>query len=543
VHHAPVGRTDQSRWVPLAGFAVLVAYVVMRELGNSAYDDSYFFKRFALHAVENGVYAWNLEDGAVHGSTSQLFQVLTTAVVLFTKTHFVAAVRVLDGALLVLTAGLLLRVARGPLVLLTLGNALVTSVVRSNMETALALAVLAAALVLELRTSREPGPRTDAMSAAATVLVYLARPDAAAIVAVFALLQRWWSGRGVVRYAAMLGVSMALVWAALWAVYGTALPLSFHMKTMALHTYGPHIASRRWADKVPHVLVFAFTVAPMLWLLVRARVWKHRDATLALMLSALVFVAYHVVSTHEIMGYRARFYVPALVPLCLATARVWPTQRVPLARWGVFVVLWSGAGAVAYVHGWMPNGGGFFLTVLPWPVYVMVVVGWSVALVWPGRGVAVAACLLVGTAAWIPPEDPELRSDADVMFRHNREVTTVRGVFDVARCLPAGSTVYHSEMGVPGLVLYRMSVIDQAGLLSRDVAMGGRPFQTRCAQERPEAIFLPHRNYRALNAEIADSACIRDYVRIVERSSSALHVRADLAEGFLQCGTEYREWR
>ncbi len=534
---------ESSRWVPLAGFAILVAYVVVRELGNSAYDDSYFFKRFALHAVENGVYAWNLEDGAVHGSTSQLFQVLTTGVVLLTKTHFVAAVRVLDGVLLVLTAGILLRVARGPLVLLTLGNALVTSVVRSNMETALALAVLAAALVLELRTSRDPKPRADGLSAVATVLVYLARPDAAVIVAVFALLQRRWSGRGVVRYSMMLGVSMALVWAALWAVYGTALPLSFHMKTMALHTYGPHIASRRWAEKVPHLLVFAFTVAPMLWLLVRARVWKRRDATLALTLGALAFVAYHVVSTHEIMGYRARFYVPALIPLCLASARVWPSERVELRRWGLFVLVWAGAAAVAYARGWMPNGDGFFLTVLPWPVYAMVVVGWTVALAWPGRGLAVVGYLLVGTVAWIPMQDTELRSDTDVIFRHNREVTTTRGVFDVARCLPAGSTVYHSEMGVPGLVLYRMRVIDQAGLLSRDVAMGGRSFQTRCAAERPEAIFLPHKNYRALNAEIAASECIGDYVRIVKRSSSALHVRSDLAQGFLQCGTEYREWR
>ena len=488
----------------LAGFAALVAYVVFRELGNSAYDDSYFFKRFALHAVENGVYAWNLGDGAVHGSTSQLFQVLSTAVVLFTKTHFVAVVRVLDGALLVCAAGLLLRVARGPLVLLTLGNALVTSVIRSNMETALALTVLTAALVLELKNSREPKPRADAMSVAATVVVYLARPDAAAIVAVFALLQRWWGGRSVVRYSAMLAVSMALVWAGLWAVYGTALPLSFHMKTMALHTYGPYIASKRWSTKVPHLLVFAFTVAPMLWILLRARVWRRRDATLALTLSAMAFVAYHVVSTHEIMGYRARFYVPALVPLCIATARVWPSERVALKAWGVFAVVWSGLGALAYLQGWMPNADGFFLTVLPWPVYVMVVVGWTLALAltWQGGGLAVTGCLLLGTLAWIPVEDSELRSDTDVIFRHNREVTTTRGVFDVARCLPAGSTVYHSEMGVPGLVLYRMNVIDQAGLLSRDVAMGGRSFQARCSQERPEAIFLPHRNYRALNAEI-----------------------------------------
>jgi hypothetical protein len=360
---------------------------------------------------------------------------------------------------------------------------------------------------------------------------------------VFALLQRWWSGRSVVRYVVMLAAAMAVVWAGLWAVYGTALPLSFHMKTMALHTYGPYIASRRWTDKVPYLLVFAFTVAPMIWLLVRARVWKRRDTTLALVLCAVVFVAYHAVSTHEIMGYRARFYVPALVPLCLATAQVWPTERVPMRRWGVFALAWGGVGALAYAKGWAPNDEGFFLTTLPWPVYAMLVVGWSVALAWPRGALAVAACLAVGTVAWLPLQAPKLRSDAEIMFRHGREVTTTRGMFDVARCLPAGSTVYHSEMGAVGMVLYRMRVVDQAGLLSNDVAMGGRSFQTRCAAQRPEAIFLPHRNYRALNTEIAASECFGDYVRIVERSSSALHVRADLAEDFLECGTEYREWR
>ncbi len=534
---------ESSRWVPLAGFAVLVLYVLVRELGNSAYDDSYFFKRFALHAVENGVYAWNLEDGAVHGSTSQLFQALSTALVCFTKTHFVAAVRVLDGALLVLTAGLLLRVARGPLVLLTLGCAPVTTVLRSNMETALALAVLAAALVLELRNPRESKPSADAWSAAATVLVYLARPDAAVIVAVFALLQRRWSRPSLVRYAGMLAVCMALLWTGLWALYGTALPLSFHMKTMALHTYGPSIASQRWENKVPHLLLFAFTVAPMIWILVTARVWRRWDATLALTISALVFVAYHALSTHEIMGYRARFYVPALVPLCLATARAWPTGRVDRGRWGLFVLAWAGAAGVAYVRGWAPNAAGEVLTRMPWPAYAMLVAGWSIALLWRRASLGVAVCLLGGSIAWIPLDKPGLRSDADIMHRHGREVTTTRGVFDVAGCLPAGSTVYHSEMGVPGLVLYRMRLVDQAGLLSADVALGGRSFQTRCDSERPEAIFLPHKNYQALNAEIAESACFGHYVRIVNRSSSALHVRADLAQDFLRCGTEYRQWQ
>ncbi len=530
-----------TRWSAFAAIVVLVVYVVVRELGHSAYDDSYFFKRFALHAIENGAYAWNLDEGPVHGSTSQLFQLLTTLVACFTKSHFIAAVRVVDGVLLIATGAVLLRAVRGSVLLLILGNALVLSAVRSNMETALALCVLAWALVRELGPSVAVR-RHDVGSAAATVLVYLARPDAAAIVGLCAVLLRWFDGRPLRVYAISLLGMMAAIWGGCWAYYGSALPLSFHMKTMALHTYGPHVASLRWQVKWPNLLAFAFVVAPLMWVLVEARVWKTRDATLGLALAGLGFIAFHVASTHEIMGYRARFYVPALVPLGLAAGRVWPRECPPLRTVAAFVVPWGLCAAGAYVLDWAPNAAGGPLKALPWPTYVAVVAGAVVAFRWPTRGWRVGLPLLAGTLAWLPLEAPAVRSDVEVLTRHNRELTTTRGVFDVARCLPPGSTVYHSEMGITGMVLYRMRVVDMVGLLSLDVAMGGLRFEERCAADRPEAIFLPHRSYRALNAEVTSAACFDDYVRIVDQSSSALHVRSDLATEFRSCGSEYREW-
>lgn len=536
--HVPAESKPRYPWLALLGIAAVVGYVVHREIGSTAYDDSYFFKRFALHMVEHGVYAWNLDDGPVHGSTSQLFQLLTTAVVAFTKTHFVAAVRVLDGVLLTLAGAVMLHGARRTpgIAVLVLGNALVLSGLQSNMETCLAVLVLTVALVLALRPATH-----DATLVGLTVLVYLARPDAAAIVGVFVVARSGLQGRQPWRYGLGLAAAMAAVWVALWSYYGTALPLSFHMKTMALHTYGPHVAATRWDDKVPYLWAFASFSAPLWWQLARARVWARRDETLALTLAAVVFIAYHALGTHEIMGYRARFYVPALVPLGLATARVW--SPVPTRSMVLFGVPWGVALVAGYVGGWAPNAEGFFLTTIGWPAYAGVVLGWVLLARWPSQGVVVAAAVGLGTAAWLPPTDVGLRPDPDVMHWHGRQVTTTRGVFDVARCLPEGSTVYHSEMGVPGLVLYRMRVVDLVGLLSRDVALRGPNFQERCAQERPEAIFLPHRNYRTLNERIQSSACFADYVRIVDKSSSALHVRADLAPRFLACGTEYKEWR
>ena len=536
--HAQAQPPSRYPWVALIGLVVVVGYVVLRELSSPGYDDSYFFKRFALHAVEHGVYAWNLDDGPVHGSTSQLFQLWTTAVVLFTKTHFVATVRVLDGLLLVGAGAVMLhRARRAPgLVVLAVGNTLVLSGIQSNMETCLALLTLAGALVLALR----PRPH-EATVVALTVLVYLARPDAAAIVGVFVVVRQGLTRRVPWRYGVGVLLAMAAVWAGLRAYYGTALPLSFHMKTMALHSYGPHMSATRWSEKVPSLWALGLVSAPLWWTLVRARVWRRRDEALALSVAALVFIGYHALSTHEIMGYRARFYVPALVPLALAAARVWTpvSRRASLA----FVGSWVAVMVVAVWLGWAPGGSGSSLTAIPWPAYAGIVAGWLCLVHWPAGGASTCVCVGLGTVLWLPPTATEVRSDPAVMHAHAARVTTSRGVFDVARCLPPGSTVYHSEMGIPGLALYRMRVVDLVGLLSRDVALRGPRFQERCAAERPEAIFLPHRNYRALNDRIRASACFQDYVRVVDHSSSPLHVRADLAPAFLACGVESRRWR
>ena len=62
-------------------------------------------------------------------------------------------------------------------------------------------------------------------------------------------------------------------------------------------------------------------------------------------------------------------------------------------------------------------------------------------------------------------------------------------------------------------------------------------------ESRPEAIFLPHRNYRRLNAEIEGSDCFSGYRRVVDRSASPLHIRRDLAGEFLQCAVEVERWQ
>ncbi|HVR18457.1 MAG TPA: hypothetical protein VMS65_02130, partial [Polyangiaceae bacterium] len=108
---------------------------------------------------------------------------------------------------------------------------------------------------------------------------------------------------------------------------------------------------------------------------------------------------------------------------------------------------------------------------------------------------------------------------------------------------PNVSTLYHSEIGVPGLVLPHARIVDLAGLMSRSIALDRPRFDAYCSRDRPEVVFLPHRNYAEQNREIAASACLRGYTRVIGRSSSPLYVRNDLAAAFDGCARDVARFR
>ncbi len=529
-----MSRRPALPWLTLAALVVCVLYVAVVELGATAYDDSYFFKRIAANALGTGAFAWNVQDGPVHVSTSQAYQGLVTVVTAFTTRHYVATMRLLNAALLTGAGWLLLRPATQarPLLLAAFVTPLTLTTVLSGMETALALAVLAVVVTAWMKTRRIEG----ITGAVATVAVYLVRPDAALIVALLVLGRAAAERRWPVRYAFALLVGMAAVWGACWLYYGTPLPLSFYMKSLGLHDYGASTAEPGMRAKRSHALVFAWFAAPLAFEIVRSKPWSRRDDLAALALAAMAFIAYHLAGTHEIMGYRARFYLPAIVPLVaaarLAVERTEPTKR---RGWG-FLLVWGALGVLAYRQHWIPTSAGFFTATVPAEAYAAAFGAATAGLlrrVWSPTAAGLA--VIAGVTLWIPPHAPALRDDATVMRRHVRETTSIRGVFAVRRCLPPQSTVYHSEMGVPGLVLFSMRLVDLVGIVSPQLGIEGQSFEDLCRAERPEAIFLPHKGYRELAASVRDSACLQNYVRVVKRSSSPLHVRADLHPAFAAC--------
>lgn len=547
-------ETGSRSWLVGTGlFAVLVVYVTLRELGSTAYDDSYFFQRFAIHFLEHGVFAWNLEDGPVYGSTSQLFQGLATLVTAGTRTHFVVAIRVVNAVALCGLGAVLMRwcsrATSNPwhgqaLALLGLGTPMVLTTVITGMETAIALALLAVVLTKMVPAHRDAAsPMSPAAAAVLTVLVYSCRPDAAVLPFVA------YAGSAALRreipkaYLAWLAGSMVVVLLSAWAYYGTPLPLPFYMKTVGLQSYGEHFVGLGWHEKQLHFGLMLAFAAPLVFIVATGR---RRGLALALAVAALW--GYHLSATNEIMGYRGRFYVPGVVALVMAAAQAWDgfvARRSTVA----FVVVWIAAVVVAYRSAAIPTHEGFFISTVAWSAYAGTVVAGAAILVLPDRipawsRLAIAfIAIFAGTIAWKPPRSIHAPDDRTVMRRHAREVTTVRGIFDVARCLPSDEPVYHSEMGVTGVVLIDRRVVDLAGIVSKGPGIEGKSFQTLCEADRPAAIFLPHRNYKAQNAEIQAAPCFADYVRVVDRSSSPLYVRRDHHDAFLQCATDVHRWR
>jgi hypothetical protein len=543
-----------AHWFLMAGLALDYGYLLARDFDATPYDDAYFFKRFALNFLGHGAFAWNSADGPVHGLTSQLFQCLSVVSTALARDHFVIASKILLTACLVAGAWVFADLAKrlvgrldvvAGVTLLVFGCPLVAWTMQSGMETALTFLVAA----LSFRTILEPNPaRHHALaSACMSSLVYLSRPDAVLLPVVTFVVANARDRRKLFVYLGTLALLLGALLLGFRLYYGTALPLSFYVKTAGFSPYDEAVQELGVRDKLEHLATVAAFGAPLVFMS-RPR----RDVrALALVVASSSFVVYHGLMTTEIMGYRARFYAPALIPLGLAAALGAPASF-EMRRNGkvAWLFAWALAILFAYGLGWVASGKSPALERIAIAAYLahVAIAGW---LVFAGEGlraersgVSWAILLtLLGTLASFPPRRSAILDDAEFLRKSSSEVTTTRGLFDLERCLPKKSTVYHSEIGVTGLVLSDARIVDLAGLMSRSIALTHPPFDAYCGVDRPDAVFLPHKNYVELNREIATSSCIRNYTKMVRLSSSPLYVRNDLADDFSRCARDVTEWQ
>jgi hypothetical protein len=541
-------------WLACGAFALIVSAATLRALAHPVWDDALFFQRFGFNIVHSGVAAWNVADGPVHGSTSQLYQLIAAGIVAIAPGHYQLAIRLWLAACLfagfVLTTRMIPR-ERAPITLLFCGFCAPTLLllIESGMETLLALdAVALALLVIEWARSERFGSPVRELCAfvASELLVYLARPDLMLISATASLaLVDWRAGplrqRRYLRLLVGLGVGLAVLWSAFHAYYGSALPLSFYVKNRALTHYDADYKQLDVPGTRRQLATWLLIAGPFLYvalLRVRARAaW--------LLASSLALLVYQSVFTLQIMGYHTRFFIPALLPVLLAACAAWPDFSEPAgyARRALPVLIgWPALGWFALRHqlveapgvddpvSWI-SAGEYALYGVP-TLCLFAVPLLSAGLQRYAMGALPALALAI--CAGLPRHRPDTLDDEAI-----EQATAVGwpGLSEVKRCIRQPTHMYQSELGLPGVMFLRSRITDLSGLMNPGIAFGHADFDSDCLRDPPEVLFLPHRTHRHLNERIANGRCIQRFARVddVPASSTPLYIRRDLLPGFQRC--------
>ncbi|HEV8246640.1 MAG TPA: hypothetical protein VGP93_12770 [Polyangiaceae bacterium] len=518
------------------GYALVVALFVLGTLGREPYDDSYFFKRVALNAWEHGALSWNPSDGPVYGITSQLFQLVSLAVTAVVPDFTVFATRLVLSLCLLAAFALTLSTSygrdRGLAATLACCSPLLLFSVDSGMETALALALIA--LCIWLLYGEIGQQRHWALAPVVVLLAWLTRPDVVLLLVPPLLTRRWaLRGRAPVREVLLLALGFGAFLLFFKLYYGTALPLAFYAKERAFSPYDATFVQASTIAQHWHWGLFASVALPLVLVAL-----ERRDRTnLTLLGAALLFVAYHAGTTIDVMGMHGRFYAPASLLLVLAAARAGSQRSKPALMALSYLLIMA---ALALVN-FLPGAQSGFERV-PLPYYAASGLGALALLLGPAfrwaMPASVAPLLAASAVAVVFAHGLRLRApprDDDYLRIHESHVTVYRGLERLRACVGDGISLYHSEVGLPGLRFARGKVTDLAGLFNRGWLFREYDFDAMCQRDRPEAIFLPHRNYAALNREIVGSKCLTGYALVVPESSSPLYVRKDLLSLYENC--------
>jgi hypothetical protein len=525
------------------GFAAVVALQLLGSFDRQPYDDAWFFKRFAINLVDQGTLAWNASDGPVYGNTSQLVQLPATVVTALARDHYAAAMRIILAAALLLGFVLMLRHAAreredsAAAVALIFASPVVLFTVLSGMETALVLLALAWFLwILPATGSRGVGLIA---APAAMVGIYLLRPDAIVLAGLAwawdrLIVRRQIPWREGLAFAALFGCSLL----ALKLFYGTALPLSFYLKSGAFTVYSETFIEMSVPTKRSHAALLLITALPLVYVAVQ----RLSRQNLGYLIAAAAFVGYHYVSTVEVMGGHARFYAPA-VPLIAAAALPALGALAAPRRWplhGSFLLAYTGLVAWLLRAEILPNDGFWIIERVQVAHYAGYVLGaWILIAVAPRRprsaAFAILAVAAVSVAIAHPPRAPSFPSDEAYLDAQLRQRSGFRDIRELGRCLGDDIGIYHSEIGLPGVMYPRAHITDLAALMTPQLAFGDASFDDLCLADEPEVIYLPHRNYDWLNREIRESECLRGYRQVRGDSSSPLYLRADLVADYRQC--------
>ena len=459
-------------------------------------DDAYTFYRYAMNFRHGAGISWNPQGPHTYGATSLMWLavVLCFSFLPVSPAHAIllaswAAGIVALGAIAVVISRqakssylrsfwIVLATVALPLCL----NGYFLMDLANGMETMLAMfcnALFVGAVWVFLKN---PRPRQALVLAFLAFAAYLSRPESALCTAITVLLAGIYLRRrkpvpAVAAYFAGFALMVAAALLGCARYFGTPVPLGFYAKLS--HAYAGYLIYWCWPC---YVCVFLGMCTIYLVLL---GLFASRDQikVLFVFIVPVICTFAYLATVNQIMGSAARYYLPYLpyliVPAFLICDRA-------LADRGL---------------------SSFRLT--PW------------------RIIAVMAAAVLTSSAVLMPRGLQLSVDLAHTVGYRRPVVTTAAkcplpvltwwpalnAFSskVAAHLPPGSLIYASEVGMPGAVAPRVTVIDLAGLHDTSIARHGLDMDA-VLNNRPDLIWLPHYDYTHMfGVMLSDPRLLQQY--------------------------------
>jgi hypothetical protein len=471
-------------------------------------DDAFFFVRYGNNFLDTGVFAWNIGEGPVYGSTSQLYQLLATAVLWLTERNqvlTVTAAAAIGGFAYLATLPAAYWVSRPQLepTLRLLVCAVVVALVAfdgqlflmigTGMETSWAMALLALSLLASFRVQNGATDRSALIvNALCVALVYLTRPDAALMaLAAPAGLALFAPAPALRRAGVMICLlSIALIGVvilACWLYYGDPFPLAFLAKTAPLSTLPPEERDLALGSPLEYLLVTVSLHVPEFLLAFASLLLFFRlpPVLQGAALGMLAFTVYHAFFVLPVMGFSGRFYVPMLPVLALLAT---PAIEGILRHSGLLSGLRN-----MRASGWLLLAG------------LAVLVAHKTVL----TALRVAVHHVPAYAS-----DPTLNTKDAALTHRVKAFAFFNGrTAELVRAMGEDCSIASTEDGILSSYAKRNRIVDYSGLHDRHVVHEGFSAERLLTVLRPDVLALPPRWYKDWTAEIEKHpAFTRDYI-------------------------------
>ncbi len=473
--------------VLLACCGIIVLEICNQFFRGDIWDDSFMFIRYADNVLAHGKLSWNPGGEPTYGLTSPLFLGIVVPLrALFAHNPVATALlsSLICGVLFLILMVMLLRyvdaepAAKRSLLLiiafsLVVGNSInpLAAHFTSGMDTAFALAFLAAYIFISKWHERSASGASIALMGVWGGLAFSARPDlllysfvVPASIIVFA------SDRKAKRNALIvICVTAVVAGGQAWLASGyfnSPLPLSFYAKGSKL--YGDFIY-KKYSDTPVNELLTYVNSYWYLFLIIGANFfiyfkgWRRETSATdkGLIVATGLFILYYLFFVLQIMHYNQRFYFPTLAAL-------------------MFLAFQGGARIIKKLPEWKSANfskpvvllATFFLLGFLLPRYLQV-----------SRDIRTS--LVTGDYTRFNIMENYWHRYRDTWF-----------CLDDFSLLPDDLVIATTEVGLPAAINPKKTIVDLTGLNETRFARGGFSADFLFEKYRPDLVYMPHPDYR-----------------------------------------------